>query len=1662
MSDLEAALSGGLQWTATKAAAQKTTKERPRRERKQVKRAGEESPEATKTSKKRKKAHVPAQTEPAETTNVDKEEEKGEDPGVTEPASEPDPAETGEESESESDESEPENKKGKKKKPGKSDKPKGKKKKPTYEASETESPTPKKKRKRSIVRHEGLPKLTSTNYGSWYEEVEDYLLTARAQEVLSKAQLRNGQEQDERADISDEQRIEIWYALRRSLTSEQKQTFQVPTGEVEELLRKVRQSNYKADTSTIALLMSDVADLQLAQFKNVQEFLNSSRALFAKLDDIGHHLTDGLRIFFLRKALPAPDYKTFLTVHADKTTVSSFANALIAFATENGDVMGTLNVRKLRENTNTTKEAAHWVKGKGKGKGAFIKGKGGKGSTTAPRKEPCKFFTQRGYCRFGDKCTYDHVVVPTKKTDNNAKTGKGKGGKGSDKCWICGKAGHRPWDCSSAFRNKVKEEKVNASTQLVNDEIYAEEFESSFKTTCIVHTARSSCAVSFLAGHVPESGRKIAVDYDRTKLATTLYCQEPTVSEFNCQDDFDNNVHQEDVQQIASEPDTVVLHQEGAQQNNEEQTEKVFVHQEGAHNTGIERPDEFTALLDGGSMCTIFNSDDGCVNIRGCDVTITTGTGVLKCTRCADFEGATEVNGIRIPITIKDVRIAPNFGQPLIAERHYLAIHDAAVDKQNGLASVKVDGQTVMQGTRARDGMYYVKLYYGANAMKTSHFVSSTDIAAYSSVQALDEERCLSCGQIDKNFIARCYSGRDQLKLMHERMGHRNMSDVARILGVPLPRKPLFCRACVEGKSSRLSFNHNRTTPFYEAPRAAYAWHVDMVEFSTLTDQGCKYLLVMVDGYSRKIVHELRKSQAEFDVTWEHHVAQVEAELATSGRIVANLVSDGAKYFDTRRMQAFNAKNGIAHLVSPPYTQELNHVAERTVRTVVEMARSMLIHSGMPRKCYGDAVDLAVYILNRLPWKRGANTTRIERYLGRKMNDPLALVRVLGCAAWIHQVHPTGPHRDKMDAKSALYVYAGVSVKNQCYKFRRLLDCKEVYSAHAIFNEEEFPFKHTSQAKSDLRAQDFIVPRKKEPATKTPEGKKVTWPALQSILKVHFATAGVTQPHQNSLAFMLDAKELCNALTLISTIGGAPRSVKKALQGEDGDEWLQSLKSELDSHKSFETLGPALKKEEIPFGVRPIPLNAVLKVKRDSRKKVRLIVKGFHLVDGVDYNDTFAGVPDISVLKLLLAIVTIHDWELEGSDAVTAYLQCDVDTPILVQVPHWYLHPSKDFDTKRFTYHFLRKAVPGIPQAPRLFGNKVHEIFSDFKMVRCQQCTSLYVCVQRSLIAVHWVDDFYLGYPKSSEKFAKEFWTSVRARLKMEEPAPVTEMLGCTITRNRLTRTTKIDQTRAIRTLQDKLNFSRNTSAKTPMATGFKLTKADCPERVDAEQAKMQSNYRSHLMSLNYVARWTMPQITYAVSKLGKFMANPGPVHFKALKRLLRFVFGRAEKGMLYPADRAEKNSVYGYWDTSHADDIDTRRTTMGHVFYYGGCAISWTSKLNTYVTTSTNQSEYCGLAKAAKEAKYLATLFESIGRADEAKPVNLFGDNSGAVAMAHNPVKQTLSKHIEIADHYSRELVEKNVITVNKIRTEDQIADIFTKALDEAKFNKHEKSFVG
>lgn len=106
-------------------------------------------------------------------------------------------------------------------------------------------------------------------------------------------------------------------------------------------------------------------------------------------------------------------------------------------------------------------------------------------------------------------------------------------------------------------------------------------------------------------------------------------------------------------------------------------------------------------------------------------------------------------------------------------------------------------------------------------------------------------------------------------------------------------------------------------------------------------------------------------------------------------------------------------------------------------------------------------------------------------------------------------------------------------------------------------------------------------------------------------------------------------------------------------------------------------------------------------------------------------------------------------------------------------------------------------------------------------------------------------------------------------------------------------------------------------------------------------------------------------------------------------------------------------------------------------------------------MTTSTNHSEYCSAAKAACEAKLWEKLYTLLGFESVVKPIALFSDSQGSIAMNYNPVKRNASKHVDLADHYAREQVERNTITISYVNTKDMITDLLTKALPRPQFEK-------
>ena len=242
-----------------------------------------------------------------------------------------------------------------------------------------------------------------------------------------------------------------------------------------------------------------------------------------------------------------------------------------------------------------------------------------------------------------------------------------------------------------------------------------------------------------------------------------------------------------------------------------------------------------------------------------------------------------------------------------------------------------------------------------------------------------------------------------------------------------------------------------------------------------------------------------------------------------------------------------------------------------------------------------------------------------------------------------------------------------------------------------------------------------------------------------------------------------------------------------------------------------------------------------------------------------------------------------------------------------------------------------------------------------------------------------------------------------------------------------------------------------------PVSPSVRLSKVDCQERPKGDVT--HAWYRSALMSLNHAANWTRPDLAYLVSKCAKFMQAPGEVHVKFLKRGLRYLRGKTDLGLVYDFTGAPlRHGLYGFFDASHADDLDTRRSTVAYVFFYSGCAVSWKTKLHSFVTTSTNHSELVASAMAAREAKFIWSLMGALDLQSTAdlfahRSLDLFSDSMGVVAVSANNVLSSATKHVDIADFYVRELVQSGVVTVSYVKTAFMVADVLTKALGPEKF---------
>jgi hypothetical protein len=426
---------------------------------------------------------------------------------------------------------------------------------------------------------------------------------------------------------------------------------------------------------------------------------------------------------------------------------------------------------------------------------------------------------------------------------------------------------------------------------------------------------------------------------------------------------------------------------------------------------------------------------------------------------------------------------------------------------------------------------------------------------------------------------------------------------------------------------------------------------------------------------------------------------------------------------------------------------------------------------------------------------------------------------------------------------------------------------------------------------------------------------------------------------------------------------------------------------------------------------------------------------------------------------MFLILMLTNGWSSRQVDFVLAFPQADIECEMYMEVPQGF-----NVDGNRSDYCLrLVKNLYGQKQAGRVWNQYLHDglIARGFM----QSDTDMCVYYRKSVVLMVYVDDgIFIGpkqqdideaYELLSKEFIDKHGVKHRAYVMTDE-GDLADYLGVKIDRlpNGLI---KLSQPHIIQQIIDDMGMNESTKPQpTPAAPSVKLNRDLNGKPFDEEW-----HYRSVVGKLNFLEKSTRVDLSYAVHQCARFAADPKESHAMALKRIGRYLVGTKDKGLiLNPRHHSFECYVdadfVGNWDRVNAhEDPSTAKSRTGYVIMYGGCPMVWASKLQREVALSTTEAEYNALSESLREVISLMQLLdeskEKLKWATTSRPplvhCKVFEDNSGALEMGRLPKMRPRTKHICVRMHHFREHVRKGRISLHKIPTRFQLADIATKA---------------
>ncbi|KAJ1520304.1 hypothetical protein ONE63_004503 [Megalurothrips usitatus] len=915
--------------------------------------------------------------------------------------------------------------------------------------------------------------------------------------------------------------------------------------------------------------------------------------------------------------------------------------------------------------------------------------------------------------------------------------------------------------------------------------------------------------------------------------------------------------------------------------------------------------------------------------------------------------------------------------------------------------------------------------------------------------------------------------------LWHKRLGHLGYDNMKRLCGMVSGIDKLkcegerFCEVCIEGKQARLPFGGTRP----ETTRPLERVHSDLCgPIKPVAYNGVKYIMTIIDDYTHYVVVYGLKSKESQEV-----VACIKAYVARVSvlfpRGISQFRCDNGTEYVNETLQSFFLENGIAYELTIPGTPEVNGVAERLNRSLLEKARCLLFGSGLSKRFWIEALLTAVYLLNRSPTQAlKGKVVPAELWTGSKPD--LSKLKVFGCVAYATK--NKSQLRGKFDSRVKRCIMIGYC--DNGYKLWSLEDKRIITARNVTFNEKKFKFDDFVEVYGGNYEGDFVLDlddgneresdgeidkaegENDEIERETEEEVPVEPPQVEDFDEIGEAQ-GVRRGTRVRVrpAYLNDFVQMCMLSKFVDNykndnepedlfvfagfndtqevdVDDVPVDYESIKFRSDRSLWLAAVNEELSALAENNTW----ELTSLPRGKVPINCKWVFTVKSDGdgnidRYKARLVVKGCSQRYGIDYSETYAPVAKLSTVRIFLCLANKLKLFVQQLDVKCAFLNGDLREEI-------YMWPPEGLSVEDGNVCKLKKTLYGLKQAPLEWNRKFNDTVSSLGFSQCEADKCLYVRRGNNgvVFLLLYVDDFLIS--SDNESLLSDVKGKLMSKFQMRDLGEVSYFLGIKIKRGR--NGMFLSQEKYLSKVLRKFKLDTSRPVNTPM---------DPKPEVEIGNDSSIINvlpYRSAIGSLMYSCMSVRPDFCTAVNLFSQFQAYATEKHWKGVKRILRYIQGTQNWGLWYRG--LSDVPLVLYADADYANSPD-RKSLSGFVIQMFGDTIAWGTRKQTSVAQSSCEAEYIALATAVSELLWVRQLLNELGVLIS-DPITVFEDNTSAIeALKKWDVKRL--KHVDVKYNFIKDLYHKNLISVDYIPSADQKADIMTKGLPFVSFSKHREN---